>query len=164
MGSWWGRGDPVPSPCALDLGAGVREEVCAVGGTARLWAVIRWGRCGLLPLVLERVGGKRHHGGRVSRVPGADVASVHFSAWPGSHRPRQAGALCSLLPAGVPSPATYAPRLGVLENSHSLSASKLERALLIRTFALAFPALKNKTKQINNMFPNDRFSGPLLSN
>lgn len=153
-----------PPPVRSTWAQGSGRKCARWGGTARLWAVIRWGRCGLLPLVLERVGGKRHHGGRVSRVPGADVASVHFSAWPGSHRPRQAGALCSVLPAGVPSPATYAPRLGVLENSHSLSASKLERALLIRTFALAFPALKNKTKQINNMFPNDRFSGPLLSN
>lgn len=36
----------------------------------------------LLQLVLERVGGKRRHGGRVSRVPGADVATVHGSAWP----------------------------------------------------------------------------------
>lgn len=59
------------------------------------------GQAGLLQLVLERVGGKRRHGGRVSRVPGADVASVHRLA----RLPTPQAGQHSMLPAWVPSPA-----------------------------------------------------------
>lgn len=54
------------------------------------------GQSGLLLMVLQRVGGKRHHGGRVSRVPGADVANVHISVWPATPQAGP-GAVCSLL-------------------------------------------------------------------
>lgn len=64
------------------------------------------GPAGLLQLVLERVGGKGRHGGRVSRVPGADVASVPGSAWPATPQACRG----PVLPAGVPSPAARAPR------------------------------------------------------
>lgn len=67
------------------------------------------GQAGLLKLVLERVGGKRRHGGRVSRVPGADVVSVHGSAWLATPK----AGLGSMLPARVLSPAAFAPRKGV---------------------------------------------------
>lgn len=101
------------------------------------------GQAGLLPLVLERVGGKGRHGGRVSRVPGADVASVHRSARLATPQAGQS----SVLPARILSPAAYAPRQGVLESSENSLSLQAERALLIRTFAVAFPACKIKRPQ-----------------
>lgn len=54
------------------------------------------GQAGLLLMVLERVGGRRLHGGRVSRVPGADVANVHASGRPGPWAARSGPLTCRL--------------------------------------------------------------------
>lgn len=72
-------------------------------------------------------------GGRVSRVPGADVASVHRLVWLATP---QAG-WSFVLPVLIPSPAAYAPRQGVLQSSQNSLSFQAERALLIRTIAVA---------------------------
>lgn len=79
------------------------------------------GQAGLLLMVLRRVGGKRHHGGRVFRVPGTAVANVHSSAWPATP---QAGP-GSVQPARAPSPAACVLRQGCWRPQDSLAASNL---------------------------------------
>lgn len=71
-------------------------------------------------------------GGRVSRVPGADVASVHRLVCLATP---QAG-WSFVLPVLIPSPAAYAPRQGVLQSSQNSLSFQAERALPIRTFAV----------------------------
>lgn len=102
------------------------------------------GQAGLLQLVLERVGGKRRHGGRVSRVPGADVASVHGLAWLATPKAGRG----TMLPARVPSPAAYAPRQrGVGELSEFPLSLQAQARCPNQDLCLSFSSLEKTNKK-----------------
>lgn len=160
MGSWRGWGGRVPSPCALDGALEVREEVCAVGGTA--WprgghpvGQVRpqpWegGQAVPLLMVLGQEGGGAHTAGSpVSRAPGADVASSGGPARraPGRPRPSKAGTCpLNLLPES---------RLRCWEALKvQPSAFRLTAPLRNGFWALAFPVRKKITPMTATIFQN----------